>query len=212
MRELQQLLRGNVLLERHLMMTLGLATARGKAVVGGLCVAVLIAGSWLFFGRSQAAPAGGPPTFSVLNGPRDTLAPDILQREGFQRDFGASPDIRLALKRPGVTYDVAKDTKGEICLIKLYDDAIKTVAYTCGDPSAFTLRPLVIFSASAGGWDLAGLVPDGFTKASAGGASASVVNDVFVMPHVPLASPLDVTGPNSHLHVEAGTPEAPPRG
>jgi hypothetical protein len=167
--------------------------------LGGLILVAAVATGIGLAALSSSAPAGGPPVLSVLSGPTASLPSEVLQWPGFQQKFGTSPDVHLAAQQGGKSYYVARDAQGALCLLER-TDATDEIGYTCADLSVLAERPVFLDAADRGSWDVAGIAPDGFSRASADGVSAAVRNNVFVLSNVSSGASLDVTGSAGSLH------------
>lgn len=80
-----------------------------------------------------------------------------------------------------------------------------TAAYACGQPDALRRQFLVFRTSRVGPSDVAGVVPDGYDRVTAGAAPAPVDGNVFVMPAATaVRDPLVATGPAGRREAYAG--------
>lgn len=84
-----------------------------------------------------------------------------------------------------------------------------TAGYACGSPDALRRQFLVFRTSRIRPSDVAGIVPDGYDRVTAGAAPATVTGNVFVMPAGDaLTDPLVATGSEGRREAYAGVGEA----
>ncbi len=143
-------------------------------IVAAVVIAVL---------RPSQGGAAGSPSISVLSGPTVPLPAFLAQNQDLQAKLAQPVQAHLAYEQAGKQYLVASGVDDTVCLlvVTLADQAANS---TCQAKDVSEKQSIfIILPNHDQTLDLAGVVADGFTAASAGGRAAPVQRNVYVIEH-----------------------------
>jgi len=183
------------------------ATRWSRPTIGLVAFALACAsGLVIFFALPRTSSGGAVPSFGVLHTAAITLPSGAST--GLPGDDGSTDVAHVALRGDTSTLFVVEAPNSNLCLLVHQADVFIS---SCSVRSTITEEHPVYIThpTSSQAMDVFGLVPDGVTAVTLGGATGTLDNNVFAVTDAPSSQLLQLTAPDGTNVIDLG-PQVPP--